>query len=160
MTPQKMSGRVYAGYQQFYVFDADHRGDTAASTFLVEDAFKSRLPLGRGVVGVLTSTYGEVPVTVETTLDEPSPDLIGWAHVIEAPLHLTKGKLHIVGCPDEPTNMLFQLPPGDYIVRVSFSLVIEKESNEWAGDSYLIQIFPGKARGRQILKAYTPVKST
>lgn len=39
---QTHEARVYAGYRQFYVFDADNRGDTGSTSFWSGDAFVSR----------------------------------------------------------------------------------------------------------------------
>jgi hypothetical protein len=152
MTPQKITGKAYAGNHQFYLFDADRRGNTAAPGFFDREAMETRLPIGRGVVGIMTSTDGEVPVTLESLEGEPTAEMSAWAHIVEAPLQVSKGRIQIVGCPDEPTQVMVNLPPGDYIVRVSFSKVIEGDSDLWAGDSYQLQVYPGKIAGRRVLK--------
>lgn len=154
MTPETHSGSVYAGYNQFYLFDADRPGDTAAPTFFSEEAFSSRLPIGTGVVGVMTSSYSHVPVVLETALAEPQFNSSQWAYVIEGPLSVSRGRIQIVGCPDAPTDLIAHVPPGDYIVRVCFSKIVEDGSDvEWNGDKYLLQVYPGTISGRRVIKA-------
>jgi hypothetical protein len=106
---QSSETRVYAGYRQFYVIDADSPGDTSSAAFWTEEAFASRLPVEAGVVGVATDTYGEVPVTLEALDVEPEVSLDDWDHIAEASLLISAGHITLMGCPDEPSGLVVTL---------------------------------------------------
>jgi hypothetical protein len=146
---------VYAGYRQFYVFDADEPGDTGSSAFWTLAATQARLPVEAGVVGVATDTDGQVPVTLEMLAAEPQLSLEGWDHVAEASLQLSAGHLTIYGCPDEPTGLVVDAPAGSYRVRVSsVGLSATPDQLEYNGDSYLVQVWPAEVADRRVLKQF------
>ena len=152
---QKSETRVYAGYRQFYVIDADSPGDTGSVGFWTEAAFASRLPVEAGVVGVATDTYGEVPVTLEVFGAEPELFVDDWDHIAEASLLVSAGRITLMGCPDEPSGLVVAVAPGRYRVRVCFlGLIPEPDEAEYTGDSYLVQVWPSDLEGRRVLKHF------
>ena len=147
--------RVYAGYRQFYICDADNPGDTGSLGFWDEEAFASRLPTETGVVGVATDTYGEVPVALEVLGTEPKTLLDDWDHVAETSLLVSAGRVTLCGCPDMPTGLIVTVTPGRYRVRVCFAgLSHEPPESDHHGDSYLIQVWPSDLEGRCVLKQF------
>jgi hypothetical protein len=149
--------QVYAGYRQFYVLDPDGSGDTGSPDFWTQEAMDLRLAVQPGVLGIATDTDGDVPVTIETLDMEPPQSLEGWHHVVEAPLHLSMGRVALAPCPDADRPLAtIALGPGWYRVRVhSAGLSIEPPSQvEHCGDSYLVLVWPSGPGERTLLKGF------
>ncbi len=150
---QTITGKVYAGYFQFHLFDADAIGDTGSEAFWTTDANAARLAVVPGALGVSTNTYGEVPVTL--TVYDSAPPLPDADHLVEASLTLTQGKLIVDGCPDEPTDLALQLPAGDYRVRIaSYGLQNGDSQIEYNGDQYHIALWPEEPGERTVIKRF------
>jgi hypothetical protein len=159
--PTRATVKPYAGYRQFYLYDADSKGDTGSPEFWTEEALASRLPTQPGVVGVATDTYGEVPVTIEVLGSEPQVSLEPWDHVAETSLLLSGGRLLVAGCPDMPTDVTLSLTPGRYRLRVySAGLTDDPNDLEYNGDNYLIQLWPSEDQDRVVLKRFAPSNTT
>jgi hypothetical protein len=155
---QQMAGKVYAGYFQFYLFDADAMGDTGSDAFWTKDANAARLAVIPGALGISTNTYGEVPVTL-TAYDAapplPDADQLDADHLVEASLTLTQGNLIVRGCPDEPTDLSLQLPAGTYRVRVASQGLQNGDSQtEYNGDQYHIALWSEASSERVVLKQF------
>lgn len=150
------SVRVYAGYRQFYLRDADRLSGSGDPSFWTEEAFRTRMPIAPGIVGAFTDTYGEVPVTLRVLDAAPALELAAFDHVVEGPLELSAGRAALEGCPDEPTGLVLTLPPGSCRVRISMmGLRPEPDETEYNGDSYIVEIWPAPAAERRVLKDWS-----
>jgi len=120
---------LYADHYQFYLGDSELDGDTGAPEFWSQEAFKRRLAVGHGIIGIGTELYGSVPVVLEVHDKAPSQDLGDWDHVAEASLLVPSGRIAIDGCLNFVPRALpyvtyrspqIEVAPGIYRVRVYY----------------------------------------
>ena len=71
---------LYADHYQFYLGDSEMDGDTGAPEFWSQEAFKRRLAVGHGIIGIGTELYGSVPVVSAQDPHRPAR-----AHAFAAP---------------------------------------------------------------------------
>jgi len=130
---QKLS--FYTSYRQFYFADLDADYDTSSKSFWTKEALERGLAVESGVIGVSTSSYGNVRCFFQVTDFEPQFDLNPWQRVVEASIRVTKGRYAILDCPDSSVVYEGSLPSGEYRLRV-YGTFLDEVVEETAGDEY------------------------
>lgn len=142
--------RIFASHHQFYVQDAEPRGNPGDAGFWSKEAFARRLALADGIVGIGTGTYGLVQVRVEQHTAEPELDFSVWDHITECDLEVRSNLILVFGC-ISTSGLFFMVKPGHFRVRVCHANLCESEQevpNDWQGefrDWYLVQFWPEKS---------------
>lgn len=146
----------YAGYRQFYVTSDSSKGDSGADSFWTEEASRDRLAVGPFTIAVGTDSYGHVPVDIEVLSGPSTLSTDGWDHVVEASIDMSSGRLEASGCPDCEPLCTLRVQPGIYVVRVfSRGLSVDADDGgDYNGDEYLVQLWLGPAKQRQVLKRF------
>jgi len=121
-SPIEQRYEIFAEYAQFYFGDPGFAARTDPTEFMNQAAMARRLAVDPpGLIGVLTDSEFDVPVTVRVVARRPREALETWDHVVEASLELTGDFLTI----DGPTGYdledapRMKVGPGTYRVRVS-----------------------------------------
>ncbi|PKN66849.1 MAG: hypothetical protein CVU57_04610 [Deltaproteobacteria bacterium HGW-Deltaproteobacteria-15] len=144
---------VYAGYHQFYLSrDEDSLVGSGAASFWTRETIRKLLATGPGLVGIGTGTYGDVPVSIHLAGGDPKDDLTGWDHVAETWIDLCSGRLHVIGCPDDPAGLI-ELEPGIYRVRV-YSAKLDTIENQRGEDYYRIVMWSDAPCPPRVLKQW------
>lgn len=155
----KKEFNFYTEYRQFYIEDDGHSGDTGSPNFWNENAFKERLALMDGIIGVGTQSYGNIKGEVEL-LEKPNNniDYSKYDHIVEGGINIQSGKIQIVNCPDNNLELTLNIPSRKYRVRVySSNLNSVKDYDlpqDTDNDYYRIEIWPSEEMGRKVLKQY------
>jgi hypothetical protein len=105
-------------YYQFYILDSQSEGKTDADDFWCSEANERRLAIGKGILGVTTSTYGQVFGEVHVLDKQPMKDLKA-DHIVEASMKFLSGKLEIKNCTGYETQLTINLEKDDYRIRIS-----------------------------------------
>ncbi len=147
-------------YNQFYIEDSrDKKGDSASPNFWNEKAFKERLALTDGIIGVGTQSYGNIKGEIEL-LEKPNTniDYSKYDHIVEGGINIQSGELQILDCPNSHLELSLKVTPGKYMVRVySSNLASVKEAdlaNDTDNDYYRIEMWPSKETELKVLKQY------
>jgi hypothetical protein len=144
----------YTSYSQFYIRDKNSVGDTGSENFWTDDAFKDRLAIEDGILGVGTECYG--PVKGELNLlSAPKNDikLDEYDHIVEAGIEITSGIVQIIDCPSSTIELAFNVNPGTYRVRI-YSLNLASVEDDAGDDFYKIEVWPDTEMKRKVLKRY------
>jgi hypothetical protein len=159
MTPSSEVHRLsfYTSYRQFYLVDRDIQPETGRPDFWTEDAFKRGMAVGDGVIGVGTLSYGHIRCFFQFAASEPTLPLSPWQRVVEASIHLTKGRYAIMDCPDSIIDHEGNCPPGDYRLRV-YGAFLDELVDGTAGDDYFdfywLVLWPAPYSEPRTLKVY------
>jgi hypothetical protein len=149
---QRKSFKVFADYNQFYLWDKKV-GPDAPEDYSDADV-ENRIKVAPNVFVVQPERSDEVPVTVEVHSQEPSYDPEIWDHIAEASLDLPSGQLQVHECTGGPVA-LFKVEPGWYRVR-SFHgglATIDQQTCE-GNDHYLVALWPAPSSDLKVLKQY------
>jgi hypothetical protein len=144
----------HTGYHQFYISDADSDGDTGSDNFWTKEAFRDRLAIESGVLGVGIGSYGHVKAELEILqAPDSQANFSTYDHVVEGGLSIVSGLLQIVDCPYCEVELTIAIEPGNYRVRVYSSGLGEYDADEDEGDDfYRIEIWPDDNMARSVLK--------
>ena len=144
---------LLADYHQFYLQDADAKGDLSESW--TDEATARLLSIGEHVIGVGTVRNMTVPVVVEVHPVEPPLDLALWDHVTQCSIDVPSGKIVIAGCTDYfPDAARIDVPPGTYRARISYGALDALSDDGLDGDdNYRVQLWPGPSCPVSVLKA-------
>jgi hypothetical protein len=130
---QQRKLELLADYFQFYL--QDEPASSELSDAWTEDAVGRYLAVAPGIVGVGTSTNGNVAVTIEVLEHEPAKSHEGYDQNNDCSLELAKGPLVVAGCTDYFAEAArIPMAAGPYRVRVNYRLAGE--------ESYLVQLWP------------------
>lgn len=142
-------------YYQFYILDSKTKAKTDADDFWCPDADKRRLAIGEGLLGVTTTTYGDVIGGLRLLLKKPENLLIDAKHIIEASIKIPSGVLQIKNCTAYETKLELPVEKGTYRIRITTQSCVhvtdKVEENE---DHYIIEMWKSNFAKPQILKAY------
>ena len=143
---------LFADYFQFYLQDEAADGNLGDSW--TEEAVERLLAIAPGVVGVGAVRNMDVPVVLEVLAEEPTPDVESWDHVTECSLEVSTGRIVIAGCTDHfPDAARVEVPPGTYLVRVSYgSLDTLSEDGLDGDDHYRVQMWQGAGMAPRVIK--------
>lgn len=147
-------------YYQFYILDAETKAQTDAADFWCPDADKRRLAIGEGLLGVTTTTYGDVVVSVSVLLNKPKDFVVGARHIVEASIRLPSGLLQIKNCTSYQTQLELPVEKGTYRVRITTQKMIhvvwlEDKSIEKPVDDYVIEMWKSNFAKPKILKVFS-----
>lgn len=157
---EKMDFKFSTAYNQFYIEDKECKGSTGSPYFWTEEAFKERLALENGVIGVATQSYGNIKGEIEVLDKAPlTINYDKYDHVVEAGINLESGEVQILDCPNSHLEAVLNVKPGTYRMRVySSNLNSVKQPdtpNKTDNDYYRIEIWPSDEMERKVLKQYT-----
>ncbi|ATL45736.1 hypothetical protein COR50_00375 [Chitinophaga caeni] len=141
-------------YHQFYIRDKNSSQDTGDSNFWTDDATRSRLAVGEGILGVGLECYG--PFKGELVLLDKKRDDVEYSqydHIVEGGLNIKSGILQVLDCPNSNVELEVKVSPGSYRVRI-YSLNLDSVEGDTGDDYYIIEIWPGINTERKVLKQY------
>lgn len=146
---------VYAGYHQFYLSrDEESLLGSGEEGFWTGESIRRLLAAGCGLLGVGTTTFGHVPVSLEISGGAPKEETSGWDHVVEGSLDLQTGWLHLAGCPNGSAGRL-AVVPGSYRVRV-YCGRLDTTDDEIGHDHYRVVLWPQPPAPPRVLKQWVP----
>ena len=156
MRTQHWTGKIFADYHQFYLWDKGMAPE--APTEYSEQDVRYRIKTGMHVVVIQPERNLTVPVAIEVHDSEPGCSLDRWDHVAEASLHLPTGALQVESCTGGSITE-FEVVPGWYRVR-SFhanltSISIDGLEGE---DTYKVVVWPAPCSPTKVLKQFTGAK--
>ena len=144
-------------YNQFYLSDKFAQGNTASDSFWTDVAFKERLAVEDGILGIGTECYGHVKGELGI-FDSANAeiDYNKFDHIVEAGIKVKSGILQITGCPNSLVELEVEIRPGLYRVRIYSSELTGSYNDEIDEVSgyYKIEIWPGFDMERKVLKEY------
>jgi len=141
-------------HNQFYIIDEAYQKNVPSYNFWNTEAFSYRLAVEEGIVGVLTLSYGHIKGEIKI-LDKENDliDFIKYDHIVEGGLDVKSGILQVIDCPTSKVSCQIKLEPGLYRIRIYSSGFKDTDMDEMeSNDYYIIEIWPGKALERKILK--------
>jgi hypothetical protein len=144
-------------YHQFYIRDNDSHQDTGDINFWTEEATRSRLAIGDGVLGIGLECYGLVKG--ELVLLDKKNDSIEYSqydHIVEGGVSLKSGILQILDCPNSNVELEVKVNPGKYRARIYSSNLVSVVDDS-GDDYYRIEIWPDTSMERTVLKQYCRV---
>lgn len=146
-------------YNQFYLADQLSDADTGANTFWTDIAYKDRLAILNGTLGIGTESYGHINGEI-IILEKENKDIdfTIYDHIVEGGLNIKSGILQIRDCPMNALQLELKLNPGKYRVRVyssNLKSVLETDSYDDFNDYYKIEIWPDENMELKVLKVYT-----
>ncbi len=146
---------IYAGYYQFYLSrDEESLSGSGEESFWTVGSIRSLLAAGPGLLGIGTTTFGHVPVSVEISHAAPGVEMTGWDHVTEASIDLHTGRLYLTGCPSGFAGSI-SVSPGIYRVRVH-SESLDSADGGIGHDRYRIVLWPEPPSPPKVLKQWPP----
>ncbi|MDG4863242.1 hypothetical protein P8605_34405 [Streptomyces sp. T-3] len=151
---------LFADYFQIHVCDADADGDL--SDAWTDAAVADQLAVARDALGIGTAVNVNVSVAVEILPHEPGENSAEFDHVVEAGLHVSRGRLAVLGCTDYgPDAATFEVPGGWTRVRASRSNLARAVQADVASDEspettekLRIQVWPGPELPSKIIKRW------
>lgn len=155
----KKEFKFHTEYNQFYLEDQGVTGDTESMDFWNEEAFKERMALMNGIIGVGTQSYGNIKGEIEV-LEKPNLDIdySKYDHVVEGGINIQSGELQILDCPNNNLELSIKVASGKYKVRIySFNLTSVKErdlTNDTDNDYYRIELWRSDDMNRKVLKQF------
>jgi hypothetical protein len=149
----QISLRVFADYNQFYVWDPEFCGQQAPEVWSEQDVV-NRIKAAEGVVVICPLRNMEVPV--EISVFDSAPDFLTseWNHIAEAPLQIQSGVIEIEECTGG-TLARITVAPGDYTLRALFrGLGTITEDGLDGKDQYLVQLWPAYCPKVSVIKQW------
>jgi hypothetical protein len=144
-------------YNQFYLGDKSSTGDTASDSFWTDAAFRDRLAVEDGILGIGTECYGHVKGELNI-LDNANEeiDFEKSDHVVEGSLEVKSGVLQVMDYPNCSVELEVEIRRGIYNVRVYSSGLtgIYNDEMEEEGGYYRIKMWPGTNVKRSVLKEF------
>jgi hypothetical protein len=136
-----------ADYRQFYLFD-----DEACPAYpedITDSDLETRLKSVPNLVAVYTQSDVGALVDLECYENAPQIDASHWAHIVEAPLSLTSGRIVLAS----PSSYLPDCPrvtvsPGPYRVRVSSDSRVKGER-----ERYQVSVWPCEVSPVAVIKS-------
>lgn len=150
MLTQRWAGKIFADYNQFYLWDSG-RTNQAPVDYTDEDVSR-RIKTGDYVVVIQPERNYTVPVVIETHDAEPSITEADWDHIAEASLHLPTGALQVHECTGGVVTD-FKVPPGWYRVR-SLHAKLGTVDGIDGEDHYRILVWPAPESPVAVIKQF------
>ncbi|TDC82500.1 hypothetical protein E1193_11675 [Micromonospora sp. KC606] len=117
---------LFADYYQIHLFDDGCVTDLGDAW--TEEAVRDRLAVATDAMAVGTSVNVNVAVALQVLKAAPEDDSAEFDHVVEGSLHVTSGRLVVMGCTDyEPEAARFGVAAGPVRVRAARSNLAEAE---------------------------------
>ncbi|MFI6944316.1 hypothetical protein ACIBI4_34100 [Streptomyces sp. NPDC050418] len=151
---------LFADYHQIHVSDADSDGDLGDAW--TEQAVTDHLAVAQDALGIGTTVNVNVLVSVDLLSGEPADDSAGFDHVVEAGLHVSRGRLTVMGCTDYgPDAASFEVHPGWNRVRVSQSNLaraaeadIDSDLSPETMERVRVQVWPSAEAPLRVIKRW------
>ena len=150
----KFSLNFATDYGQFYLNDKED-GDTGSEDFWTDQAFKDKLAVEKGILGIsVENSEGIVRCELEILKSKNlTSDFSNFDHVVEASLEIKTGFLQINDCPFSVLVLEEKIETGIYRVRVYFNN-LESAYSENPEDFYKIEMWKDIFSDRQVLKRF------
>jgi hypothetical protein len=126
--------------------------DTGSDEFWTDEAFKDRLAIERGVIGVGTECYGPVRGELELLDKENTnfdPKL--YDHIVEAGLEINSGIIQIQDCPNSSIELEIKVQPDSYRFRI-YSLNLDSVNGDEGDDFYRIEVWKNQNLVKKVIK--------
>lgn len=154
----KIKFDFYTSHHQFYLADKLSNVRTDSESFWTEQAYNIRLASEKGVLGVLTESYGTAMGEI-IVLDHPDSEnnFNSYDHVVEGYIEIKSGELLILDCPNLGIENELKVIAGGYRVRIyssNFSSVIDEDGEDY----YKLVIWQSDIKGRKVLKPFNVAK--
>ncbi|WP_431331128.1 hypothetical protein ACPZ13_30185 [Streptomyces sp. IPPR8] len=151
---------LFADYFQLHVSDADADGDL--SDAWTPRAVADHLAVARDALGIGTAVNVHVAVTVSLLPQEPVDDSSEFDHVVEASLHVSRGRLSVQGCTDyTPEAAAFEVMPGWNRVRASRSNLarateadVDSDESPETTEKVRIQVWSAPEAASRVIKRW------
>ena len=108
MLLERRERMIYSSHHMFYVEDPDLLTDSSSPDFWNKKAFKDRLGVGPGLLGIRAGSYGNVRLISESHDRPPDVDVELWDHIAEAGLDISRDRFQIMGCLDDGNEELLR----------------------------------------------------
>jgi hypothetical protein len=144
-------------YNQFYISDKSSPHNIDSDNFWTDEAFKNRLAVEDGILGIGTECYGHVKGELNILNSKNRVvDFDEYDHIVEASIKIGSGIIQIIDCPNSAVELEVEITPGIYRVRIYASGLkgIYKDEMEEEAGYYKIEIWPGKDFERNVLKEF------
>ncbi len=142
-------------YSQFFIADKLSNVDIGQKNFWDDLAYKERLAVAEGILGIGTACYGPVKGILKILGSEPiKAEFVEFDHVVQASLKIGSGILQILNCPNSEVEMELKITPGTYTVRVSSSS-LKIEDEDVGGDFHKFELWSSDYQERKVLKQYS-----
>ncbi|MFI7279085.1 hypothetical protein ACIBOV_02310 [Micromonospora chersina] len=153
---------LFADYYQVHLFD-DGSGTDLGDAW-TEEAVLDNLAVDTDAMAVGTAVNVNVAVTVEVLEAAPEDDSAEFDHVVEASLHVSSGRLVVMGCTDyEPEAARFGIAAGPVRVRAARSnlaeaerLGIDSDDDPATTERLRLQVWPAPHTDRVVIKRWRP----
>ncbi len=154
--------RLFADYYQIHLFDEGSATDLGG--VWTEEAAADQLAVGSDAMAVGTVVNVFVSVVVEVLDRLPVDDSVEFDHLVEGSLHVSSGRLVVMGCTDyEPEAARFTIPAGWVRVRVAKSNLdvacrsnVNSDENAATMEQVRIQVWKAAAARTVVVKRWTP----
>jgi len=142
-------------YSQFYIVDSLCPKEIGRADFWTPEAYKDRLAIGKGILGIGTECYGPVKGEIEVLEKENEDfDINQFDHIVEGSIEIKSGNLTIEDCPTSTKQLEINVNPGAYRARIYSSNLESVEGGEMGDDYYRIELWPSNDMTRKVLKEY------
>jgi hypothetical protein len=144
----------YTQYHQFYISDRESPKKTEENGFWTEDATRSRLAIGNGILGVGLECYGSFKgelILLDSKEDHIEYD--HYDHIVEGGLNVKSGILQVLDCPNSNIELEVKIKADKYRARI-YSLNLASVVADSGNDYYKIEIWPDLNMERTVLKQY------
>ncbi|RYZ81124.1 MAG: hypothetical protein EOP04_24600 [Proteobacteria bacterium] len=151
----EMKFSIFTQYGQFYIADADLNGDTGHPDFWSKDAFRDRLAITEGILGVSIEN-DDATANGEIVVHESKHEKTNFQnvdHVVEGSLLVKSGTLQLLDCPTFQAEITIELVAGWYRVRIS-SFNLAKSRQENPEDTYIIDVWKEPFSEKSVLKRW------
>lgn len=142
-------------YNQFYIRDSFAPIELGGTDFWTKEAYGKRLAIAEGILGIGTECYGPVKGELEL-LDRVNEnfDINKFDHIVEGGINVGSGTLEVLDCPTVTVQLIINLNPGRYRVRIYSSNLNSVEGGEAGNDYYRIELWSDNNISRKVLKQY------
>jgi len=151
----KLNFAFDTAYHQFYIRDSLAPIELGGAAFWTKEAYDERLAITEGILVIGTECYGPVKGEIEL-LDGMNEkfDINKFDHIVEGGIHTESGTLEILDCPTVTVQLMININPGLYRVRIYSSNLSSVEGGEMGDDYYRIEMWPDDYEARKVLKQY------
>src|ERR1700760_3608009 len=99
-------------YNQFYISDKTSSHNTDSDNFWTDEAFKNRLAVEDGILGIGTECYGHVKGELNILSGENRVvDFNEYDHIVEAGIKMGSGIIQVIDCPNSVVELEVEIAP-------------------------------------------------
>lgn len=150
---QSVSLKVFADYNQFYIWDREASDQMAPEDWTDEDV-EARAKATPHVFVLSPVRNVEVPFVLEIHDSEPQFMSAEWDHIVEASIEIPSGQLEVHECTGG-SLCEFRIDPGTYRVRALYKNLDSLSDDGLEGnDSYKATLWKAGKQEFRVLKAH------